>query len=420
MQFISHKKIPLHNGGLENYIAHCRGVVEKRDYNADEASLCVPDDTGLLHSVLSLAKKKVSNHLKYIIVIGIGGSNLGTKAIYEALRGTADILTGEEYPKMLFLDTTDPEYLAQFSSFFKREIKDSSEIIVSIISKSGGTTETAVNGEFVIQLLKDKFKNWADRCTVISEKGSLLWKNAEELGIDRLENPPKVGGRYSVFSPVGLFPLAMAGVNVQMLVNSAVAMRDRCLRIDENNPALQSAIVLYEAISSGLSINDNFFFHTELESVGKWYRQLMGESTGKKGMGLTPTVSIGSVDLHSVAQLYLGGPKNKITSFVYTDTYTDVKLPIKNSLTHLSEIEGKTAGEIMSAIQKGTVTAYSKLQLPFTETVLEVINEKEIASYLQFKMMEIMYLGNLMGVNAFDQPEVELYKTETKKILAEK
>lgn len=93
-----------------------------------------------------------------------------------------------------------------------------------------------------------------------------------------------------------------------------------------------------------------------------------GESTGKNGKGLTPTVSIGLVDLHSVVQLYLGGPKNKITSFVYTETYTELKLPNSNTLTHIAEIQGRKIGEIMDAIQKGTMKAYEKSNLPFTET----------------------------------------------------
>ena len=145
----------------------------------------------------------------------------------------------------------------------------------------------------------------------------------------------------------------------------------------------------------------------------------MGESTGKNGLGLTPTVSMGSVDLHSVVQLYLGGPKNKYTSFIYTNVFKDFSLPQVNILSHIKEIEGRQVGDIMNAIQQGTMAAYKKLDLPFSEIILEGISEEEMGAYMQFKMMEILFLGKLMDINAFDQPQVELYKIETKKILSE-
>jgi glucose-6-phosphate isomerase len=228
-----------------------------------------------------------------------------------------------------------------------------------------------------------------------------------------------VGGRYSVFSSVGLFPLALCGVDIEKIMKSAIRMRDNCLN-GVSNIAMDSAIILFEHLEKGIAINDNFYFHTELESLGKWYRQLMGESTGKNGRGLTPTVSIGSVDLHSVVQLYLGGPKNKYTSFIYTEIFDNLKLPNINSLTHIQEIEGKMVGDIMSAIQQGTITAYKNARLPHSEVILESICIEEVVSYMQFKMIEMMYLGKLMNINAFDQPQVELYKIETKKILAKK
>lgn len=405
---------------LEGYIKDCVTTVTNRDYEKDEASLCLVDDPTLINEVEKVVASKKSDKLKYIIDVGIGGSNLGTKAIYDAVYGAVDLLQPDRKPKMIFLDTTDPEYLFHFTQFFKAQNFKKGEVVVNIISKSGGTTETAVNGELVIDLLKTVSDSWKEMCVVTTDVGSRLYETARTLDIDVLGIPKKVGGRYSVFSPVGLFPLALCGIDIRSMLKSATTMRGRCLSLGEENDALTSAAILFHHMTQGIAINDNFYFHTELESMGKWYRQLMGESTGKNGIGLTPTVSMGSVDLHSVVQLYLGGPRNKYTSFVYTNSFKEVKVPSSNTLTHIKEIEGRPVGEIMQAIQQGTIVAYKNLDLPYSETVLDGVTAEEVAAYMQFKMLEMMFLGRLMKVNTFDQPQVELYKIETKKILAKK
>lgn len=416
---ISNEIISKKQGELTSYINNLKQIIKDRDYSKNEASLCLVDDSATLNEVKKTVEKKKSKNLKYIINVGIGGSYLGTKALYDSIYGSFDLFQKDRYPRIIFLDTTDVEYLNHFISFLKKENPMPGEMVVNIISKSGGTTETAVNGEIVLQFFKDVFKNWQEYLVVTTDKNSPLWDKAISLGIDVLEIQKNVGGRYSVFSAVGLFPLALCGIDIERILKSAAAMRDRCLN-GEDDSAVESAIILSEHLERGIAINDNFYFHMELESLGKWYRQLMGESTGKNGKGLTPTVSIGSVDLHSVVQLYLGGPKNKYTSFIYTNTFDECKLPKTNLLTHIQGIEGRTVGDVMGAIQQGTIRAYEKTSLPYSEIILESICVEEISAYMQFKMIEMMLLGKLMNINAFDQPQVELYKIETKKILAEK
>jgi glucose-6-phosphate isomerase len=223
---------------------------------------------------------------------------------------------------------------------------------------------------------------------------------------------------------VGLFPLLTAGINATRLREGAHAMLDACIHTE--NLAASSAAVLSLQQSKGLHINDNFFFHPELESVGKWYRQLMGESVGKeqstKGdvvhAGLTPTVSLGSTDLHSVGQLYLGGPRDKLTTFVSTHRSDDIVVPSDRLFPELVPmISGKPAARIMSAILEGTKIAYRKAGLPFMTVTLDAVDEYALGEFLQFKMLEMMYLGQLLNVNAFDQPNVESYKVETKRLL---
>jgi glucose-6-phosphate isomerase len=237
-----------------------------------------------------------------------------------------------------------------------------------------------------------------------------------------------VGGRYSVFSPAGLFPLGLLGINIERLLDGARSMRDTCININvEENPAAISAALQYLHYMSGKNISDLFLFANALESLGKWCRQLMAESLGKEfnkkgetvNIGITPVISIGSTDLHSMAQLYLGGPNDKFTMFLSVEnSNSQVKLPNLREYSKLvNGIQGKSLESIMSAIMEGTKAAFRKGKRPFMEVKLPCKSEYYIGQFLQFKMIETIYLGFLLGVNPFDQPNVESYKEETRKIL---
>lgn len=405
---------------LERYNSHLCEVVNSGGYDSVESSLNLPSDENILNEVLALTNVQKTADLKYILVVGIGGSNLGTKAVYDALFGYYDLLEGERFPKMIFLDTQDPDVLIKVNKLIEG-LLNKEQIIVNVISKSGGTTETMANVEVLYSTLLDKFGDVSDRFVITTNSGSKLHTKALELDIDVLTIPETVGGRYSILSSVGLFPLALMGINIQKLRIGAVKMRELCVNSSfASSPAAISAVLLFQNSLRGKIINDNFIFLPQLESLGKWYRQLMGESIGKDGKGITPTVSIGSTDLHSVGQLYLGGPKDKITTFIYDQNdNSGVIVPSELTFGIVPTIKGKTISRIMRAIVSGTKIAYEKQGLPYMELVFEGVGEEEIGSFMQFKMIEMMYLGYLFGVNAFDQPHVELYKTETKKILEE-
>jgi glucose-6-phosphate isomerase len=409
----------------KEYSAHLRGVAKSGAYQEPESSLLLASDQALLDQALTLASQKASSQLRYHVVVGIGGSNLGTKAIYDALHGAWDMLEPNRSPKLLFAETTDPEWLVKASTLLQT-LDSPEQVLVSVISKSGGTTETLANFEIIMHALTTKFGDVRNRVIAITDEGSALWKQAGKQGISRLAIPKPVGGRFSVLSSVGLFPLATVGIDVSALLAGASAMRDACLKEDGEPTAATSAVLLAHNHKEGKVINDNFFFHPELESLGKWYRQLMGESIGKAESlsgdtvhtGITPTVSLGSTDLHSVGQLYLGGPRDKFTTFVYTKETADISVPATRVFPELiPAITEKSAKTILEAILDGVKIAYRKADLPFMEVVMERIDEHTIGAYLQFKMLEMMYLGRLLNVNPFDQPSVESYKIETKKIL---
>jgi glucose-6-phosphate isomerase len=422
---IDHAGVDVHDTvkSLEAYTARLREIRESKAYAEDESSINLPDDAALLAQVSEVAHTAFTPALKYSIVVGIGGSNLGTKAIYDAIFGARDLLEPHRFPKMLFAETTDPEWLASVQTLLKG-LKASEEVLVTVISKSGGTTETLANFEVIMHALGEKFGDVTGRVVVITDEGSKLWEAAGAQQLQRLAIPAPVGGRYSVLSAVGLLPLFSVGIDISQLLKGASEMLDRILGGD--NIAAQSAAVLALSKANGQSINDNFLFHPELESVGKWYRQLMGESVGKAQSltgetvhtGITPTVSLGSTDLHSVGQLYLGGPKDKLTTFVSSAQVAQVAVPTKRIFPDLVPmVTGKTAAQVMAAILEGTKIAYQKAELPYMEVVLDDLGVACLGAYLQFKMVEMMYLGQLLSVNSFDQPNVESYKVETKRLL---
>jgi glucose-6-phosphate isomerase len=419
----SHVTVDETVAGLADYTEHLLQVRKDGAYDAPESSLNLPDDNALLEAVQFVAQEKMTTNLKYSIVVGIGGSNLGTKAVYDALLGYRDTLEPQRFPKMLFAETTDPEWLTSIAGLVAG-LSSKDEVLVTVISKSGGTAETLANFEIIADALRQKFGDVYDRFVAITDEGSKLWQAAEQQAITCVAIPAQVGGRYSVFSAVGLFPLATVGVDITKLRAGAQNLLNHCL--GEHSYAAESASVLALQLRQGRTINDNFFFHPELESLGKWYRQLMGESVGKMHdinggivhTGITPTVSLGSTDLHSVGQLYLGGPKDKLTTFVASRQSAVIRVPQDRVFADLVPmIEGKTAGDIMEAILEGVQVAYQKAELPYMEVVLDDIDEESIGAYLQFKMLEMMYLGKLLNVNSFDQPNVEAYKIETKRIL---
>ncbi len=281
--------------------------------------------------------------LKYIILCGIGGSSLGAKAVYDALYRPGQM------PEMLFADSISPVMMERIIAKLKTVKKE--EILVNYVSKSGTTRESKENFEI--------FKEYAG--TVVD--------TYKDLDFDKT-----IGGRFSVLTEVGIFPLRTCGFNTDEMLRGKADAGD----------GKESAKWLYDQLVSGYVIHDTFLFGPELESLGKWYRQLMAESTGKDGKGFVPTVSIGSTDLHSIFQRYVGGPHNIATTFVYVGT------PDKYCTA--------------------SIQAYREHGLPFQEYVLAERSEYELGKFFETKMREVVHLAHLMGVNPYDQPDVEAYK----------
>ena len=414
------------SSGLEDYREHLETVSKQATYDEPESSLHLPFDDSISKEVQAKLKEKKSSTLQYVVVIGIGGSNLGTMALYQTVAGSFNLLV-DRLPKLLFLDTLSNEKIVSVVSKLKHLASKEDFLIVSI-SKSGGTTETIVNTEALKDELTPWFGDVSKRIVVVTSQKSNFWKAAERKNIARVSIPEKVLGRYSVFSSVGLLPLELAKINTSELLKGARrAIKDGVSKNLEKNRSLVSAALTYLHYKNGISIHNSFIFKSRMETIGKWYCQLLGESLGKKNdldgnvvnAGITPIVSIGTNDLHSMAQLFYGGPRDKFTNIIYANRDPVFTIPKMLTFPNLVDnIQGKTMCQIMHAIIDGVQKSYKKEGLPFLTIELRNVREKELGYFLQFRMIEIMYLAKLMNVNAFDQPAVEAYKKETRKLLS--
>ena len=413
---------------LKTYLTELRRTVEMGDWSHPACSLLLPSEKTGLSQSLALAKKIGKPSL--VVVVGIGGSNLGTQAVARAALGPHHNLLHPQ-KQLLFADTVDGPSLDAILRVARSHLAADGHVVLNVISKSGTTLETAANFEVLRSGLQIGGKKKGKLTLVVTtDEGSALDALARRRGYPVLSIPKNVGGRYSVFSPVGLFPLSLMGIDVKALLSGAQSMRARCLSDAlDKNPAAQLATLIHAHAQAGRRIHDHFIFSHSLSGIGQWYRQLMGESVGKEqdlgGMpvraGITPTVSIGSTDLHSMAQLYLGGPDDKFYRFLSVEkSPADLRTPKDVDLEALvPHSSGQKMSELMDAILYGTQAAYSAKSIPYVHLRLADTSERTIGALLQMEMIEMMLLAYLMNVNAFDQPAVEAYKKETRRILAE-
>ncbi|MBI4435380.1 hypothetical protein HY630_01805 [Candidatus Uhrbacteria bacterium] len=402
---------------LDPYRKQLSAVAKKTDYLEPESSIQLPGDGDLLKRMKAAAKRLHTPTLQYVIVIGIGGSNLGTQAVYEAIAGSMNLLA-DRLPKLLFLDTVTDEKMTAVTRVLER-LATKDDFLVVVISKSGTTTEPVANMEVLWEFCREHFKNAHDRFVFITDEGTKLWEVARERKLEAFTVPDQVGGRYSVFSAVGLLPLALSGINIEELLDGArQAVQDGVTASPQNNHSIISACLTFQHLQAGRPIHNTFLFSPKFEALGKWYRQLVAESLGKDGKGITPIVSIGSTDLHSMAQLYWSGPDDKFTHLVFSFTGTVHSIPQHLVLPGLvANLQGASLEKIMRAVYGGVQAAYEKIDRPYVEIDLGKADAWELGYYLQFRMLEVMYLARLMEVNAFDQPAVEMYKSVTRELL---
>ena len=338
------------------------------------------------------------NKYKNIIIIGMGGSILGTKSIYSFFKKKVK-------KKVFFFDNLDANLHLQFSKI--TNIKNSCFVI---ISKSGNTLETITNLSIVFSksLLKNKL-------IIITEiKDSSLTKIANNFNADVIEHKDFIGGRYSVLSEAGMFPAALMGLNINKFHNLKKLIHDK----NFISSLIQNVASIYTLYAKGIKNSVILNYDSKLDDLGYWYQQLVGESLGKKSRGITPILSFAPRDHHSVLQLYLDGPKDKFFTFFSSsnesNTHKISSVVIPNSMKFL---KNRNLGFIIKAQCNATKNIFKSKNIPFRHFVFNKNNEEELGMIFTFFVLETILLARLLKVNPFDQPAVEQIKIETRKIL---
>ncbi len=334
----------------------------------------------IFDAIMRVMLEKFQNS-KYIFFVGIGGSDLASKAVWNALT----LHKPEIDKKVFFLEAPDSREYKEVEYFTNEVVASLDEVVLLVVSKSGQTTETLETYQKTFDILSEKFGTpVTERVLIISSPDSTLWKLAESKNIEKLAWAGEVGGRFSAFTVAHTTFLKIVGLDVPAFLLGNGEMKKRCE--GENSPAKILAQNIFDNYKKGLDILDFFIFNSELEDLGKWCRQLIAESLAT----LTPTVSLGPTDLHSMLELYLGGPKNRFTLFVRS----------------VREIDGAVNAKAYNDVTE----AYQKASLPFEKYEMEKIDEYNIGAFMSFMMTTTLELAKLLGVDPYDQPAVEEYK----------
>lgn len=370
-------------------------------------------DSELLGSIMAAANK-IKNNSEVLVVCGIGGSYLGARAVIDSIKGYYNT----EVEIIYLGNTFDERYTKDVLTYLKNK-----DFSVNVISKSGGTLETAVAFRLLKNLLVEKYGDLANErifATTDAKKGCLREMVGEE-GYTSFVIPGDVGGRFSVFTPVGLLPLAVAGVDVEKFVEGARAFyKDFQKDSVEENIAYQYAAYRYHQYKGiGKSVEVFVSYSSYLNMIAEWWKQLFGESEGKENKGLLPTSVNFSTDLHSLGQFIQQGSKILFMSQLRIEAngtlFVEEEEKNIDNLNYLKDISLQNINKIA---QEGTNKAhYGEGKVDNLTFSLETVSEYNIGYMLFFFMCSCMISAYLLKVNPFDQPGVEFYKQEMKKIL---
>ena len=359
------------------------------------------------------AAKLIAKNIDIFVVIGIGGSYLGAKAVVDALSDSFAHLKERKSPFILFAgQNISEDYL-----FELRELLKTKQYAIAVISKSGTTTEPALAFRLLKQDIEDKYgkEEAGERIIAVTDasKGALRSLATIE-GYKTFVIPDDVGGRYSVLTPVGLLAIAVAGFDIRSLVKGAVDMQNTS-SVDvpfEDNMSAQYAAVRNELYKNGKSVEIFVNFNPKLHFLAEWLKQLFGESEGKEGKGIFPASVDFTSDLHSMGQYIQEGERILFETVISIESPDrEVLIPTnKDNLDGLNFLAGKRVDEVNKMAELGTMLAHVDGGVPNIQVVLPKLNEYFLGQLIYFFELACGLSGYTLGVNPFDQPGVEAYK----------
>jgi glucose-6-phosphate isomerase len=362
-----------------------------------------------------------------VVVLGIGGSALGTIALQQALlKPHWNELDGEArdyFPRLYVLDNVDPTTITPLLDRL-----DPRRTLFNVVSKSGSTAETMAQFMIVRERLRQALDGDAYRGHLIfttdREKG-VLRRIADQEGIATLPVPAAVGGRFSVLSAVGLLPAALVGIDIEALLAGAAAMDERCRTPDlADNPAALFAALQYLAdTNAGAPVHVMMAYTDRLYSMADWFRQMWAESLGKRSSlggeevhrGPTPVKALGATDQHSQVQLYMEGPFDKTVTFLTAaEPADDLQIPaIYGDVDELGYLGGRTLGELLDAERQATSAALASAGRMNMTIQLPRVDARSLGELFMMLQVATVYAGGLYDVDPLDQPGVELGKQLT-------
>jgi glucose-6-phosphate isomerase len=378
----------------------------------------LPSDTALLDQV---EKFSAGTRGKYddVVVLGIGGSALGPIALRTALRPSGWNMLDDEarggFPRLHVLDNVDPETIDTLLGRLRLE-----RTLFIVTSKSGGTAETMA--QFLIvhdRITREKLDITKQMVFVTDPKQGALRPLAERLKVPALDIPASIGGRFSGLTPVGMLPAALIGIDVKSLLAGAGVMAKRCETPDlARNPAGVFAMLQWLA-DDRLAKKIVVFmpYSDSLRDFAAWFVQLWAESLGKQrpdgtSVGSTPLAALGATDQHAQVQLFMEGPADKTVAFVAVDKRaTNVTIPAAfPDVKELGYLGGHSLGELIDIEQRATAGALAKRGRPNLTIHLERVDASHVGELMMFLEIATAYAGQLYGIDAFNQPGVELGK----------
>ncbi|MDP4126141.1 MAG: glucose-6-phosphate isomerase [Bacillota bacterium] len=408
-------------------------LLNRRDAGEIDFSKLLVTMKNLLPEIIEYANT-VSTKIENFVVLGIGGSALGPLAVHQALNHYYyNELPPEKRgyrPRLYVMDNIDP---VRFSELLR--LVDPRETLFNVVSKSGNTSETMA--QFLI--VRDTLRRicgdsrYAEHIVVTTdrEKGNLLPIALTE-GYKRFVIPAGIGGRFSELTPVGLLPAAICGIDVQQLLEGALDMDERIRETQGvfSNPAQLRAALALLSWQKGKNISVFMPYADGLKTMADWYAQLWAESLGKRydrqgrevHVGQTPVKALGVTDQHSQVQLYAEGPDDKVITFVAVEKFNETQqIPIDLKLPDdIQFLGGKTLAELLWAEQKATEYALTLAGRQHNKILLPSLDPYSVGQLLLLLEWETAYMGELLNINAFDQPGVEEGKNGTYALMGRK